>query len=102
MSRAPRRGNNNQGRGNNNNQARRQPAKRPTPIDVWRNPGELPDIEPIAVPPEPGALLRSLGDPPMLDGSVAAKYFTTVVQRAAGIAAALALSADLLAQPTDD
>jgi hypothetical protein len=94
MSRAPRRG--------NNNQTRRPPAKRAAPIDVWRVPGELPDIDPIAVPPDAGALLRSLGDPPMLDGSTANKYFTTVVQRAAVIAAALALSADLLLEPLDD
>jgi len=93
MSRAPRRG---------SNQGRRQPAKRTAPIDVWRNPGELPDIEPIVVSPEPGALLRSLGDPPMLDGSTASKYFTTVVERAAVIAGALALSADLLAEAPDD
>jgi hypothetical protein len=38
----------------------------------------------------------------MLDGSTANKYFTTVVQRAAVIAAALALSADLLVEPLDD
>ena len=89
MSRAPRRG---------NNQSRRPQPKRPAPIDVWRTPGTLPDIEPIAVAPEPGALLRSLGDPPLLDGSTATKYFNAVVQRAAAIAAALALSADVLAQ----
>jgi hypothetical protein len=58
-------------------------------------------MEPITVPPEAGALLRSLGDPPMLDGSTATKYFTTVIQRAAVIAAALALSADVLVAPED-
>ncbi|MEP7203655.1 MAG: hypothetical protein ABI894_13660 [Ilumatobacteraceae bacterium] len=94
MSRAPRRG---------NTQGRRPAARRPAPIDVWKIPGELPEIEPIAVAPEAGALLRSLGDPPMLDGSTASKYFTTVVQRAAVIAGALALSADLIAEtPTTD
>ena len=93
MSRAPRRG---------NNQARRPQARRPAPIDVWRNPGTLPDMEPIAVAPEPGALLRSLGDPPLMDGSTATKYFNAVIQRAAAIAGALALSADVLAQSEDD
>ena len=44
-------------------------------------------------------VLRSLGDPPMVNGSASAKYFTEVVERAAAIAAALALSADL-ARPT--
>ncbi len=94
MSRTPRRG--------NNNQARRPQQRRPAPVDVWRNPGALPEIEPIMVAPEPGALLRSLGDPPLLDGSTATKYFNAVVQRAAAIAAALALSADVLAQSEED
>jgi hypothetical protein len=84
------------------NQGRRPPAKRPVSVDIWRDPGPLPDIEPIAVPPEAGALLRSLGDPPMLDGSAASHVFTSVIQRAAAIAAALALSADLLAEHADD
>ena len=93
MSRAPRRG---------GNQGRRPPARRPAPLDVWRNPGELPETEPIMSSTEPVALLRSLGDPPMHDGADAAKYFATVVQRSANIATALALSADLLANVDDD
>jgi hypothetical protein len=80
------------------NQGRRPQPKRPAAVDIWRVPGPLPDIEPITVPPEAGALLRSLGDPPMLDGSSASRYFALVIQRAAVIAAALALSADLLAE----
>ena len=59
-------------------------------------------MEPIAVAPEPGALLRSLGDPPLMDGSTATKYFNAVIQRAAAIAGALALSADVLAQSEED
>jgi hypothetical protein len=93
VSRAPRRG---------GNQGRRPPVKRPAPLDVWRNPGELPETEPIAISTEPAALLRSLGDPPMHDGADAAKYFAKVVQRAASIATALALSADLVATADDD
>ena len=93
MSRAPRRG---------GNQGRRPPVRRPAPLDVWRNPGELPETEPISISTEPAALLRSLGDPPMHDGADAAKYFAKVVQRAATIATALALSADLLANVGDD
>ena len=80
-----------------NNQGRRPQAKRPAPIDIWREAAPLPDIEPLVAAGQAGALLRSLGDPPMHDGSTATKYFTMVVQRAAVIAAALALSADLLA-----
>ncbi len=84
------------------NQGRRPQAKRPTAVDIWRNPGPLPDIEPISVASDPGALLRSLGDPPMIDDAAAAKAFTSVIDRAAAIAAALALSVDLLADSADD
>ena len=86
----------------NTNQGRRPQQKRPTAVDIWRDPGRLPDIEPITVPPEASALLRSLGDPPMLDGSSASRYFALIIQRAAVIAAALALSANLLAETADD
>ena len=84
-------------------QRRTAQAKRPTPVDIWRTADPLPDVEPITVPDDVGALLRSLGDPPIIGGSViASHYFTAVIERAAAVAAALALSADLLAQPTDD
>jgi hypothetical protein len=83
------------------NQSRRPQTKRPGAVDVWRNPGPLPEIQPIAVAQDPGALLRSLGDPPLIDDSVAAKAFISVIERAAAIAAALALSADLLAHTED-
>ena len=85
--------------------ARRRTAetKRPTPVvDIWRTSPPLPDVEPITIPDEVGALLRSLGDPPLIGGSViASHYFTAVIERAAAVAAALALSVDLLAQPAD-
>ena len=82
---------------------RRNRRKRPKPVDIWRTPDPLPDVEPIAVPNEVGALLRSLGDPPTIGGSVApGHYFNAVIERAAAIAVALALSADLLAHPLDD
>ncbi len=84
------------------NQSRRPPAKRSAPVDIWRSVDPLPDVEPIAVPPEAGALLRSLGDPPMAHGAAASHYFTAVIERAAVIAAALALSANLLAENADD
>ena len=83
----------------------RRPAqrKRPTPADIWRTGGPLPDVEPITIPDDVGALLRSLGEPPTIAGGViASHYFTAVIERATAVAAALALSAHLLAQPTDD
>lgn len=85
------------------NHRRPQQAKRSKPVDIWRRPEPLPDVQPIAVPHEVGALHRSLGDPPTIGGSVAAgHYFNAVIERAAAIAVALALSADLLAHPLDD
>jgi hypothetical protein len=81
-------------------QRRRPQGQRPAAASIWRTPPPLPDVEPITVPAEPGVLLRSLGDPPM-SGSDASRYFTGVVERAAAVAAALALSADLLAGPDD-
>ena len=41
--------------------------------------------------------MRSLGDPPMNNGNAAGHYFAAVVERAAVVAVALALGADLLA-----
>lgn len=83
--------------------ARRAPqARRPAPVDIWRPADPLPEVVPITVPDEVGALLRSLGEPAAIEGSViAVGYFTAVVERAAAIAAALALSADLLREPFD-
>lgn len=54
----------------------------------------------MMTPPDPSALLRSLGLPPMPDEVGAQHHFATVVDRASMIASALALSADLI--PTDD
>lgn len=77
--------------------ARSNPAKRPGAVDIWSVPGPLPEMVPIRLSAEPGALLRSLGEPPMRDANTAADAFVAVIERAAAIAAALALSADLLA-----
>ncbi len=51
---------------------------------------------------EVGALLRSLGDPPIHGGTAAGHYFNAVAQRSAAVAIALALSADLLADSAAD
>ena len=59
------------------NQARRPQVKRPGAVDIWRIPGPLPEIEPIAVPSAPGAVLRSLGDPPMWSVDLLAQPPTT-------------------------
>jgi hypothetical protein len=75
---------------------RRPPARHGASADIWRTPAPLPAVEPITAPPDPTAALRSLGPPPMPDRANAAYHFATVVERAAAIASALALSADLV------
>lgn len=86
---------------NKRDNQRRKPQPRQAPADMWRTPGPLPDLEPIAVPDNVLALVRSLGDPPMHGSVDAAAYFDRVIERAATVAAALALSADLLADSDD-
>lgn len=64
--------------------------------DLWREPLPLPEVKPIPLPNDVAALLRSLGEPPMHNGAAAAHYFNTVIERAAAVALALAVSADVL------
>jgi hypothetical protein len=67
------------------------------PAEMWRPPAAIPDLVPITIPRDPGGTLRSLGDPPFGSKSViTGHYLTSVVERAAGIAKALAASANLL------
>jgi len=74
--------------------------KPPSPVDLWQDAPVLPDVAPIVVPDEVGALLRSLGDAPAIGGSaITDHYFAAVIERTAAVAAALASSAGLLAQP---
>jgi hypothetical protein len=64
---------------------------------------QLPEPEPIAPAADPTALLRSLGDPPFAGrGVVAEHYLAAVVERAAGLATALAATAGLLAPPAEE
>jgi hypothetical protein len=73
-------------------------AKRPT--DLWRPVPQLSSPAPIVPVPDPTALIRSLGDPPLQgQGAVAEHYLAAVVEWAAGLATALAVAAGLLADP---
>jgi len=74
------------------------------PTDLWRAVPEPPEPEDIVPADDPTALLRSLGDPPLHGQRVTAgHYLSAVVERAAGLATALAATADLLApEPVDD
>ena len=83
-----------------NNKPRRnnspRPAAEPTPGEFWRTPPKSAVPSPITPAPDATALLRSLGRPP-LDHTGADRYLGTVAQRAAGLAVALAVAADILA-----
>ena len=77
-------------------QRRRPPAKR-TPTDIWREAGPLPNVELVIPSNDPTALVRSLGEPPLADAEAVLLQYAAVIDRSASIAAALALSAGLLA-----
>lgn len=84
------------GRGGQNQRNRR--PKPATPSDIWTTTEALPPVEPIVIPNGVDALVRSLGDGPAIGGStVLDRYVVAVVERTAAVAAALAFSADVLA-----
>jgi hypothetical protein len=75
----------------------------PKSVDLWRPVPKLAEPAPIVPVNDPTAVLRSLGDPPLQgQGAVAEHYLAAVVERAAGLATALAVAADLLAETPDD
>ena len=83
------------GGGGGGGQGGGQKSKRP---DLWRPVPQLADPAPITPSDDPTALIRSLGDPPLQgQGAVAEHYLAAVVERAAGLATALAVAAGLLA-----
>lgn len=92
-----------QSKGNNRRRSgNRKRRKQNKPLDLWRPVPELDAPRPIRPAAEPTALLRSLGDPPLQgQGAVAEHYVAAVVERAAGVATALAAAADLLDSITD-
>jgi len=88
-----------QGRKKQQGRRRRGPKK---PADLWRPVPKLPDVEPIEPSTDPTMLLQSLGDPPLQSHSTAAAhYLAAAVERAAGMATALAAAGGLLVEPDD-
>jgi hypothetical protein len=86
---------------------RRKPGggggNKPRVVDMWQPVPALPDPSPIEQVSDPRATLRSLGDPPLAgQGAVAEHYIGAVIDKAAGLAAALAAAAGLLAEPSED
>lgn len=65
--------------------------------DIWRDHPPVPEVEPIPEPRDVGALLKSLGEPPLHNGAAAQLFFTNAVERSAAVALALTLAADVLA-----
>jgi hypothetical protein len=100
MSDAPRRNNANQGKAQKRAQQPRPPAE-PTPAEFWKIAPKAAAPARITPATDPTALVRSLGRPP-LDHPGADRYLASVAQRAAGLATALAVAADILATPEED
>ncbi len=83
---------------------RRRPtaSKRVVDAKFW-GPDEVPEIVPplLEPTPDPAAVVRSLGAPPLaVDASVAERHLTAVYEEAVRAATALAAANGLLA-PTD-
>ena len=93
------------GRRSNSKQSRRagqnRPTAEPTAAEFWRIPPKAAIPGRITPATDPTALLRSLGRPP-LDHPGADRYIGTVAQRAAGLATALAVAADVLADTEEE
>ncbi len=73
--------------------------------DLWRPVAPLEDPKPIIPATDPAAVVRSLGTPPLQGhGALVDYYLATVVERAAGVAVALAATAGLLGEvePEDE
>lgn len=72
----------------------------------WTSPpaadDEVVEIEPVRPVPDPGAMVRSLGPPPLFGGGGNAEhYFAAIYDRAAMLAGALAAASGLLELDTD-
>jgi hypothetical protein len=78
-------------------------AKRPT--DLWRPVPQLSSPAPIVPVPDPTALVRSLGDPPLQgQGAVAEHYLAAAIEKASQLATETVrwLAPDLLVDPDAD
>ncbi|HZB42953.1 MAG TPA: hypothetical protein VE487_18410, partial [Ilumatobacter sp.] len=75
---------------------RRRASATRAATDIWYEPAPLPCPDRVAPASDPTALLRSLGEPPFTGTTDVALRLAIVIERAAALASALALSADLL------
>jgi len=89
-----------QKQGQRRRRGRRRSHAAARPADLWRQVPALDAAAPIIPAKDPAAVLRSLGTPPLQGhGALVDFYLASVVERAAGVAAALAATADLLGEP---
>ncbi len=100
------------GNNKNSNGGRRQGNRRRKgpkkvvvkPEDFWGDPSTLPagDVH-ARITPDPAAVVRSLGRPPLSGHyNVAEHYFTAVYERSVNLASALAAAGDLLDDTSED
>ena len=92
-----------QRQGQRRRRGRRRSRAGARPTDLWRQVPPLDDAQAIIPAKDPAAVLRSLGTPPLQGhGALVDYYLATVVERAAGVAAALAATADLLGDADEE
>ena len=92
-----------QAQGQRRRRGRRRSHAAVRPADLWRQVPALDAAAPIIPAKDPAAVLRSLGTPPLQGhGALVDYYLATVVERAAGVAAALAATAGLLGSPDEE
>ncbi|QGG95035.1 hypothetical protein [Actinomarinicola tropica] len=69
----------------------------PQPLELWRAVPEPPAADPVLPTDDPGAIIRSLGTPPLTgQAHVADQYLELAARKAAATATALAQAAALL------
>ena len=103
MSEARQHGDGESSRSSKRKQARRRRSPAARSAELWRPVAPIAEVAPVTPAPDPAALLRSLGEPPLQgQGVIAEHYLAAVVEQAAGLATALAAASGLLAQPLED
>ncbi len=75
---------------------RQSPKVRPDPVSFWREDEPVPEPTLIEPPRDPTATLRSIGTPPVANGSDAVNEFLKAVVKASSLVGALATSMDLV------
>lgn len=72
-------------------------ARGPQPLELWKSVPEPPAADPVRPTDDPGAIIRSLGTPPLTgQAHVADQYLELAARKAAATATALAQAAELL------